>query len=48
VPISARLIVNGYDAAVAVLAAMPMPLTVEPDLERALDRAIAAMRRDGA
>jgi succinyl-CoA synthetase beta subunit len=48
VPITARLIGNGYDDAVAVLAAMPTPLTVEPDLERALDRAIAAMRRDGA
>jgi len=27
-------------------AAMPMPLAVEPDLERALDRAIAAIWRD--
>jgi len=46
VPITARLIGNGYDDAVSVLAAMPMPLAVEPDLERALDRAIAAIWRD--
>jgi succinyl-CoA synthetase beta subunit len=45
VPITARLIGNGYDEAVAVLAAMPAPLAVEPDLERALDRVIAASRQ---
>jgi succinyl-CoA synthetase beta subunit len=44
-PITARLIGNGYDEAVAVLGAMPAPLTVEPDLERALDRVIAATRQ---
>jgi succinyl-CoA synthetase beta subunit len=48
VPITARLIGNGYDDAVAVLGAMPTPLTVEPDLERALDRVMAAIRRDRA
>jgi succinyl-CoA synthetase beta subunit len=48
VPITARLIGNGYDEAIAVLAAMPAPLTVEPDLERALDRIIAAARQDRA
>jgi succinyl-CoA synthetase beta subunit len=48
VPITARLIGNGYDDAVVVLAAMPTPLTVEPNLERALDRAIAAIGRDRA
>ena len=47
-PITARLIGNGYDDAVAVLAALPTPLTVEPDLERALDRVMAAIRRDRA
>ena len=42
---TARLIGNGYDEAVAVLGTMPVPLTVEPDLERALDRVIAASRQ---
>ncbi len=44
-PITARLIGNGYDEAVAVLGAMPVPLVVEPDLERALDRVTAAAGR---
>jgi len=48
VPITARLIGNGYDQAVAVLAAMPVPLAVEPDLERALDRVVAATGRKRA
>jgi succinyl-CoA synthetase beta subunit len=48
VPLTARLIGNGYDDAVAVLGAMPVPLTVEPDLERALDRVMTAIRRDRA
>jgi succinyl-CoA synthetase beta subunit len=48
VPITARLIGNGYDDAVAVLGAMPAPLTVEPDLERALDRVVAAVARKRA
>ena len=47
-PITARLIGNGYDEAIAVLGAMPAPLTVEPDLERALDRIIASIGRDRA
>jgi len=48
VPITARLIGNGYDEAVAVLGAMAVPLTIEPDLERALDRVIVAAGRDRA
>jgi succinyl-CoA synthetase beta subunit len=48
VPITARLVGNGYGEAVAVLGAMPAPLTIEPDLERALDRVIAAARQDRA
>jgi len=45
VPITARLIGNGYDEVVAALGAMPAPLAVEPDLERALDRIVAAAGR---
>ena len=48
VPITARLIGNGYAEAAAVLGAMTPPLTVEPDLERALDRVVAAARTDRA
>jgi len=48
VPITARLIGNGYDEAVAVLGAAAAPLAVEPDLERALARVIAATGRNRA
>ncbi len=48
VPITVRLIGNGYDEAVAALGAMPAPLAVEPDLERALDRVVAAAGRKRA
>ena len=48
VPITSRLIGNGYDEAAAVLGAMPIPLALERDLERALDCVVAAARRDCA
>jgi succinyl-CoA synthetase beta subunit len=48
VPITARLIGNGYPEAAAVLGIMTPPLVVEPDLERALDRVVAAARTDRA
>jgi len=37
VPVTARLIGNGYDEAIAVFAAAGNPLRVEPDLDRAID-----------
>ncbi len=43
VPVTARLIGNGYDAAVAVLAAAGNPVRVEPDLDRAIDLALAPL-----
>jgi succinyl-CoA synthetase beta subunit len=43
VPITARLIGNGYDEAVAILAAAGSPLLVEPDLDRAIAQALAPL-----
>jgi succinyl-CoA synthetase beta subunit len=43
VPITARLIGNGYDEAVAVFAAAASPLRVEPDLDRAIALALAPL-----
>jgi succinyl-CoA synthetase beta subunit len=43
VPVTARLIGNGYDEAVAVFAAAGNPLRVEPDLDRAIDLALAPL-----
>jgi succinyl-CoA synthetase beta subunit len=40
VPVTARLIGNGYEEAVAVFAAAGNPLRVEPDLDRAIDLAL--------
>lgn len=42
-PIVARLIGNGYDEAVAVLAASGTALRVEPDLDKAIDFAVAPL-----
>ena len=41
VPVTARLIGNGYDEAIAVFAAAGNPLRVEPDLDRAIELALA-------
>jgi succinyl-CoA synthetase beta subunit len=43
VPVTARLIGNGYDEAVAVFAAAGNPLRVEPDLDRAIELALAPL-----
>jgi succinyl-CoA synthetase beta subunit len=43
VPVTARLIGNGYDEAVAVFAAAGNPLRVEPDLDRAIDLALVPL-----
>jgi len=43
VPVTARLIGNGYDEAIAVFAAAGNPLRVEPDLDRAIDLALAPL-----
>ncbi len=43
VPVTARLIGNGYDDAVAVFAAAGNPLRVEPDLDRAIELALAPL-----
>jgi succinyl-CoA synthetase beta subunit len=48
VPITARLIGNGYAEAAALLGAMTPPLVAEPDLERALDSVVAAARTNRA
>lgn len=45
VPVTARLIGNGYDEAIAVFAAAGNPLRVEPDLDRAIDLALAPLAR---
>jgi len=42
-PVTARLIGNGYDEAVAVLAAAGNPVRVEPDLDRAIDLALVPL-----
>lgn len=44
-PVTARLIGNGYDEAVAVLAASGSELRIEPDLDKAIDLAIASLAR---
>jgi len=44
VPITARLIGNGYQEAIAVFAAAGDPLRVEVDLDRAIDAALAPLR----
>ena len=43
VPVTARLIGNGYDEAIAVFAAAGNPLRVEPDLDHAIDLALAPL-----
>jgi len=43
VPVTARLIGNGYDEAVAVFAAAGNPLRAEPDLDRAIELALAPL-----
>ncbi len=43
VPVTARLIGNGYDEAIAVFAAASNPLRVEPDLDRAIELALAPL-----
>jgi succinyl-CoA synthetase beta subunit len=43
VPVTARLIGNGYDEAIAVFAAAGHPLRVEPDLDRAIELALAPL-----
>lgn len=45
VPVTARLIGNGYDEAVAVFAAAGNPLRVEPDLDRAIELALASITK---
>jgi succinyl-CoA synthetase beta subunit len=42
-PVTARLIGNGYDEAIAVFAAAGNPLWVEPDLDRAIELALASL-----
>ena len=44
VPVTARLIGNGYDDAIAVFAAAGNPLRVEPDLDRAIELALAPLK----
>jgi succinyl-CoA synthetase beta subunit len=43
VPVTARLIGNGYDEAIAVFVAAGHPLRVEPDLDRAIELALAPL-----
>jgi succinyl-CoA synthetase beta subunit len=43
VPVTARLIGNGYDEAIAVFAAAGNPLRVEPDLDRAIELTLAPL-----
>jgi succinyl-CoA synthetase beta subunit len=43
VPVTARLIGNNFDEAVRVIAKAGMPITVETDLEQAIDLVIASM-----
>src|SRR5262245_39390658 len=43
VPVTARLIGNGYDEAIAVFGAAGNPLRVEPDLDRAIELALAPL-----
>jgi hypothetical protein len=43
VPVTARLIGNGYDEAIAVFAAAGNPLQVEPDLDRAIELALVPL-----
>jgi succinyl-CoA synthetase beta subunit len=43
VPVTARLIGNGYDEAIAVFTAAGHPLRVEPDLDRAIELALAPL-----
>jgi succinyl-CoA synthetase beta subunit len=43
VPVTARLIGNGYDEAIAAFAAAGNPLRVEPDLDRAIELALAPL-----
>jgi len=43
VPVTARLIGNGYDEAIAVFAAAGQPLRVEPDLDKAIALAVAPL-----
>jgi succinyl-CoA synthetase beta subunit len=43
VPVTARLIGNGYEEAIAVFAAAGHPLRVEPELDRAIELALAPL-----
>jgi len=43
VPVTARLIGNGYDEAIAVFASAGHPLRVEPDLDRAIELALTPL-----
>jgi succinyl-CoA synthetase beta subunit len=43
VPVTARLIGNGYDEAIAVFTAAGNPLRVEPDLDRAIELALVPL-----
>jgi succinyl-CoA synthetase beta subunit len=45
VPITARLIGNGLDEALAVLDAAGLPLTLKTDLDDAIATAMQAVRR---
>jgi len=45
VPVTARLIGNGYDEAIAVFAAAGNPLRVEPDLDCAIELALAPLTK---
>ncbi len=45
VPVTARLIGNGYEEAIAIFAAAGNPLQVEPDLDRAIDLALVPVER---
>jgi succinyl-CoA synthetase beta subunit len=47
-PVTARLIGNGYDEAIAVFAAAGAALRVEPDLDRAMELALAPLNEPPA
>ena len=48
VPITVRIIGNGYDEAMAILEAAGNPVVVEPDLERALDACLEPLAEAAA
>jgi hypothetical protein len=43
VPVTARLIGNGYEEAITVFATAGNPLRVEPDLDRAIELTLAPL-----